>query len=159
MTPSRSLWPSVPRWAQGQGPLFPLDCSPEVMVLFCSWAHILWSSFLRRGQPRESSSSTTDTHSTTRLTTLTCCGASLSPATPSSPGDLSPVLWQPQECLLLALSPSPHLLPTGKQTSFSFSPSSSADPKGHFETPIWIERVVILGAGKPAAVVLQTEGE
>lgn len=45
---------------------------------------------------------------------------------------------------------------------FSFSGntlvSSSADPKGHFETPIWIERVVILGAGKPAAVVLQTEG-
>ncbi|XP_054997010.1 neutral alpha-glucosidase AB isoform X1 [Sorex araneus] len=36
--------------------------------------------------------------------------------------------------------------------------SSSADPQGHFETPIWIERVVIIGAGKPAAVVLQTEG-
>ncbi|KAK1335452.1 hypothetical protein QTO34_003238 [Cnephaeus nilssonii] len=45
---------------------------------------------------------------------------------------------------------------------FSFSGnalvSSSADPKGHFETPIWIERVVIMGAGKPAAVVLQTKG-
>ncbi|KAF3822164.1 hypothetical protein GH733_007538 [Mirounga leonina] len=45
---------------------------------------------------------------------------------------------------------------------FSFSGnslvSSSADPKGHFETPIWIERVVIIGAGKPAAVVLQTKG-
>uniref|UniRef100_A0A2K5HFR9 Glycoside hydrolase family 31 N-terminal domain-containing protein n=1 Tax=Colobus angolensis palliatus TaxID=336983 RepID=A0A2K5HFR9_COLAP len=36
--------------------------------------------------------------------------------------------------------------------------SSSADPEGHFETPIWIERVVIIGAGKPAAVVLQTKG-
>ncbi|XP_058518880.1 neutral alpha-glucosidase AB isoform X3 [Ochotona princeps] len=36
--------------------------------------------------------------------------------------------------------------------------SSSADSKGHFETPIWIERVVIMGAGKPAAVVLQTKG-
>uniref|UniRef100_A0A452SSG2 Glucosidase II alpha subunit n=1 Tax=Ursus americanus TaxID=9643 RepID=A0A452SSG2_URSAM len=45
---------------------------------------------------------------------------------------------------------------------FSFSGnslvSSSADPKGHFETPIWIERVVIIGAGKPASVVLQTKG-
>lgn len=45
---------------------------------------------------------------------------------------------------------------------FSFSGStlvsSSADPKGHLETPIWIERVVIMGAGKPAAVVLQTKG-
>ncbi|KAF4009802.1 hypothetical protein G4228_000847 [Cervus hanglu yarkandensis] len=45
---------------------------------------------------------------------------------------------------------------------FSFSGntlvSSSADPKGHFETPIWIERVVIIGAGKPATVVLQTKG-
>uniref|UniRef100_A0A2R9CR06 Neutral alpha-glucosidase AB n=1 Tax=Pan paniscus TaxID=9597 RepID=A0A2R9CR06_PANPA len=45
---------------------------------------------------------------------------------------------------------------------FSFSGntlvSSSADPEGHFETPIWIERVVIIGAGKPAAVVLQTKG-
>ncbi|XP_075857935.1 neutral alpha-glucosidase AB isoform X1 [Microcebus murinus] len=45
---------------------------------------------------------------------------------------------------------------------FSFSGntlvSSSADPKGYFETPIWIERVVIIGAGKPAAVVLQTKG-
>uniref|UniRef100_F7FGD1 Neutral alpha-glucosidase AB n=1 Tax=Macaca mulatta TaxID=9544 RepID=F7FGD1_MACMU len=36
--------------------------------------------------------------------------------------------------------------------------SSSADPEGHFETPIWIERVVIIGAGKPAAAVLQTKG-
>ncbi|XP_001362291.1 neutral alpha-glucosidase AB isoform X2 [Monodelphis domestica] len=36
--------------------------------------------------------------------------------------------------------------------------SSSADPRGHFETPIWIERVVILGAGKPASVLLETEG-
>ncbi|XP_066107837.1 neutral alpha-glucosidase AB isoform X2 [Saccopteryx bilineata] len=45
---------------------------------------------------------------------------------------------------------------------FSFSGntlvSSSADPKGHFETPVWIERVVIIGTGKPAAVVLQTKG-
>ncbi|XP_058161281.1 neutral alpha-glucosidase AB isoform X2 [Dasypus novemcinctus] len=45
---------------------------------------------------------------------------------------------------------------------FSFSGntlvSSSADPQGHFETPAWIERVVIIGAGKPAAVVLQAEG-
>ncbi|XP_035118879.1 neutral alpha-glucosidase AB isoform X5 [Callithrix jacchus] len=45
---------------------------------------------------------------------------------------------------------------------FSFSGntlvSSSADPEGHFETPIWIERVVIIGAGKPAAVVLQSKG-
>ncbi|XP_008060643.1 neutral alpha-glucosidase AB isoform X2 [Carlito syrichta] len=45
---------------------------------------------------------------------------------------------------------------------FSFSGntlvSSSADPKGHFETPVWIERVVIIGAGKPATVVLQTKG-
>lgn len=39
-----------------------------------------------------------------------------------------------------------------------FASSSSADPKGHFETPIWIERVVIIGAGKPATVVLQTKG-
>ncbi|KAH0508155.1 Neutral alpha-glucosidase AB [Microtus ochrogaster] len=45
---------------------------------------------------------------------------------------------------------------------FSFSGntlvSSSADPKGHLETPVWIERVVIMGAGKPAAVVLQAKG-
>ncbi|MBZ3887883.1 Neutral alpha-glucosidase AB, partial [Sciurus carolinensis] len=45
---------------------------------------------------------------------------------------------------------------------FSFSGntlvSSSADPKSHFETPVWVERVVIMGAGKPAAVVLQTKG-
>lgn len=45
---------------------------------------------------------------------------------------------------------------------FSFSGntlvSSSADPKGHLETPVWIERVVIVGAGRPAAVVLQTKG-
>ncbi|XP_053224260.1 neutral alpha-glucosidase AB isoform X1 [Podarcis raffonei] len=42
---------------------------------------------------------------------------------------------------------------------FSFSgntlTASSADPKGSFETPAWIERVVILGAGKPAAVFLK----
>lgn len=36
--------------------------------------------------------------------------------------------------------------------------SSSADPQGYFETSIWIERVVILGAGKPASVLLQAEG-
>ncbi|XP_074128536.1 neutral alpha-glucosidase AB isoform X2 [Sminthopsis crassicaudata] len=36
--------------------------------------------------------------------------------------------------------------------------SSSADPRGHWETPIWIERVVILGAGKPASVLLRSEG-
>uniref|UniRef100_A0A6I8N9D2 Neutral alpha-glucosidase AB n=2 Tax=Ornithorhynchus anatinus TaxID=9258 RepID=A0A6I8N9D2_ORNAN len=36
--------------------------------------------------------------------------------------------------------------------------SSSADPRGHFETPVWIERVVILGAGKPASVLLRTQG-
>nr|XP_060614241.1 neutral alpha-glucosidase AB isoform X1 [Anolis sagrei ordinatus] len=36
--------------------------------------------------------------------------------------------------------------------------ASSADPKGHFETPAWIERVVILGAGKPAAVFLKEDG-
>ncbi|XP_045153187.1 neutral alpha-glucosidase AB isoform X1 [Echinops telfairi] len=45
---------------------------------------------------------------------------------------------------------------------FSFSGntlvSSSADSQGHFETPVWIERVVIIGAGKPAAVVLHTKG-
>lgn len=44
------------------------------------------------------------------------------------------------------------------QLAFAFVASSSADPKGHLETPIWIERVVIMGAGKPAAVVLQTKG-
>uniref|UniRef100_A0A8D0L6C6 Neutral alpha-glucosidase AB n=1 Tax=Sphenodon punctatus TaxID=8508 RepID=A0A8D0L6C6_SPHPU len=42
---------------------------------------------------------------------------------------------------------------------FSFSgntlTASSADPKGSFESPAWIERVVILGAGKPAAVFLK----
>uniref|UniRef100_A0A5F9CWY6 Glycosyl hydrolase family 31 C-terminal domain-containing protein n=1 Tax=Oryctolagus cuniculus TaxID=9986 RepID=A0A5F9CWY6_RABIT len=46
---------------------------------------------------------------------------------------------------------------------FSFSGntlvSSSADSKGHFETPIWVGHVVVLGAGKPAAVVLQTKGD
>ncbi|XP_067170946.1 neutral alpha-glucosidase AB isoform X2 [Apteryx mantelli] len=31
----------------------------------------------------------------------------------------------------------------------------AADPSGAFDTPAWLERVVILGAGKPAAVVLQ----
>ncbi|KAM5247381.1 neutral alpha-glucosidase AB isoform 2-T2 [Ctenodactylus gundi] len=45
---------------------------------------------------------------------------------------------------------------------FSFSGntlvSSSADSRSHFETPVWIERVVIIGAGKPAAVVLQMPG-
>uniref|UniRef100_H9GE36 Glucosidase II alpha subunit n=1 Tax=Anolis carolinensis TaxID=28377 RepID=H9GE36_ANOCA len=35
--------------------------------------------------------------------------------------------------------------------------ASSADPKGSFETPAWIERVVILGAGKPAAVFLKED--
>ncbi|XP_064359268.1 neutral alpha-glucosidase AB isoform X2 [Dromaius novaehollandiae] len=33
--------------------------------------------------------------------------------------------------------------------------ASSADPSGAFDTPAWLERVVILGAGKPAAVVLR----
>ncbi|XP_074424085.1 neutral alpha-glucosidase AB isoform X1 [Larus michahellis] len=33
--------------------------------------------------------------------------------------------------------------------------ASSADPKGSFDTPAWLERVVILGAGKPAAVILR----
>ncbi|XP_013005977.1 neutral alpha-glucosidase AB isoform X3 [Cavia porcellus] len=45
---------------------------------------------------------------------------------------------------------------------FSFSQntlvSSSADLRGHFETPVWIERVVIMGAEKPATVVLQVPG-
>ncbi|XP_042296169.1 neutral alpha-glucosidase AB isoform X2 [Sceloporus undulatus] len=36
--------------------------------------------------------------------------------------------------------------------------ASSADPNGIFETPAWIERVVILGAGKPAAVFLKEDG-
>ncbi|ETE61989.1 Neutral alpha-glucosidase AB, partial [Ophiophagus hannah] len=36
--------------------------------------------------------------------------------------------------------------------------ASSADPKGSFETPAWIERVVILGAGKPGAVFLKQHG-
>ncbi|XP_074991306.1 neutral alpha-glucosidase AB isoform X3 [Calonectris borealis] len=33
--------------------------------------------------------------------------------------------------------------------------ASSADPRGSFDTPAWLERVVILGTGKPAAVVLR----
>lgn len=33
--------------------------------------------------------------------------------------------------------------------------SSSADPRGAFETPSWLERVVILGAGKPKEVLLR----
>ncbi|KAM9510767.1 neutral alpha-glucosidase AB isoform 1-T1 [Guaruba guarouba] len=33
--------------------------------------------------------------------------------------------------------------------------ASSADPRGSFDTPVWLERVVILGAGKPGAVVLR----
>ncbi|XP_072737067.1 neutral alpha-glucosidase AB isoform X1 [Ciconia boyciana] len=33
--------------------------------------------------------------------------------------------------------------------------ASSADPRGSFDTPAWLERVVILGAGKPAAVILR----
>ncbi|XP_063002384.1 neutral alpha-glucosidase AB isoform X1 [Elgaria multicarinata webbii] len=36
--------------------------------------------------------------------------------------------------------------------------ASSVDSKGSFETPAWIERVVILGAGKPAAVFLKQDG-
>ncbi|XP_063173093.1 neutral alpha-glucosidase AB isoform X1 [Candoia aspera] len=36
--------------------------------------------------------------------------------------------------------------------------ASTADPKGSFETLAWIERVVILGAGKPAAVFLKQDG-
>uniref|UniRef100_A0A8B9MTC4 Neutral alpha-glucosidase AB n=1 Tax=Accipiter nisus TaxID=211598 RepID=A0A8B9MTC4_9AVES len=32
--------------------------------------------------------------------------------------------------------------------------ASSADPRGSFDTPAWLERVVILGTGKPAAVIL-----
>ncbi|XP_059574387.1 neutral alpha-glucosidase AB isoform X1 [Alligator mississippiensis] len=37
--------------------------------------------------------------------------------------------------------------------------ASSADPRGTFETPAWLERVVILGTGKPAAVYLhQADG-
>ncbi|XP_065520844.1 neutral alpha-glucosidase AB isoform X1 [Lathamus discolor] len=34
--------------------------------------------------------------------------------------------------------------------------ASAADPRGSFDTPVWLERVVILGAGKPGAVILQT---
>uniref|UniRef100_A0ABM5F4K0 Neutral alpha-glucosidase AB isoform X1 n=1 Tax=Pogona vitticeps TaxID=103695 RepID=A0ABM5F4K0_9SAUR len=45
---------------------------------------------------------------------------------------------------------------------FSFSGntliSSTADTNGTFETPAWLERVVILGAGKPAAIFLNQEG-
>ncbi|XP_074861552.1 neutral alpha-glucosidase AB isoform X2 [Carettochelys insculpta] len=45
---------------------------------------------------------------------------------------------------------------------FSFASNTltarSADPKGVFESPAWIERVVILGAGKPAAVLLRQPG-
>ncbi|XP_039402615.1 neutral alpha-glucosidase AB isoform X3 [Mauremys reevesii] len=45
---------------------------------------------------------------------------------------------------------------------FSFASNSltarSADSKGIFESPAWIERVVILGAGKPAAVFLRQPG-
>ncbi|XP_033927555.1 neutral alpha-glucosidase AB isoform X2 [Melopsittacus undulatus] len=33
--------------------------------------------------------------------------------------------------------------------------ASSADPKGSYDTPVWLERVVILGAEKPDAVILQ----
>ncbi|KAM9251658.1 neutral alpha-glucosidase AB [Cariama cristata] len=33
--------------------------------------------------------------------------------------------------------------------------ASSADPRGSFNTSVWLERVVILGAGKPAAVILR----
>ncbi|XP_069665549.1 neutral alpha-glucosidase AB isoform X1 [Haliaeetus albicilla] len=33
--------------------------------------------------------------------------------------------------------------------------ASSADPRGSFDTPAWLERVVILGTGKPATVVLR----
>ncbi|XP_049691589.1 neutral alpha-glucosidase AB isoform X1 [Accipiter gentilis] len=32
--------------------------------------------------------------------------------------------------------------------------ASSADPRGSFDTPAWLERVVILGTGKPATVIL-----
>uniref|UniRef100_A0A2K5BXC6 Neutral alpha-glucosidase AB n=1 Tax=Aotus nancymaae TaxID=37293 RepID=A0A2K5BXC6_AOTNA len=56
---------------------------------------------------------------------------------------------------LLWVSSFRHFFP---RWAFAFVISSSADPEGHFETPIWIERVVIIGAGKPAAVVLQTKG-
>uniref|UniRef100_A0A674JDG3 Glucosidase II alpha subunit n=1 Tax=Terrapene triunguis TaxID=2587831 RepID=A0A674JDG3_9SAUR len=45
---------------------------------------------------------------------------------------------------------------------FSFASNTltarSADSKGVFESPAWIERVVILGAGKPAAVFLRQPG-
>uniref|UniRef100_A0A8C3SWR3 Glucosidase II alpha subunit n=2 Tax=Chelydra serpentina TaxID=8475 RepID=A0A8C3SWR3_CHESE len=45
---------------------------------------------------------------------------------------------------------------------FSFASNTltarSADSKGIFESPAWIERVVILGAGKPAAVFLRQPG-
>ncbi|XP_075795407.1 neutral alpha-glucosidase AB isoform X3 [Pelodiscus sinensis] len=45
---------------------------------------------------------------------------------------------------------------------FSFASNTltarSADSKGIFESPAWIERVVILGAGKPAAVFLRQSG-
>ncbi|XP_064293516.1 neutral alpha-glucosidase AB isoform X2 [Phalacrocorax carbo] len=34
--------------------------------------------------------------------------------------------------------------------------ASSADPRGSFDTPAWLERVVILGTGKPAAVILRS---
>ncbi|XP_029470724.1 neutral alpha-glucosidase AB isoform X2 [Rhinatrema bivittatum] len=37
--------------------------------------------------------------------------------------------------------------------------SSSVDPRGSFETLAWIERVVILGAGKPTSVSLKAGGE
>ncbi|XP_069501286.1 neutral alpha-glucosidase AB isoform X2 [Ambystoma mexicanum] len=30
--------------------------------------------------------------------------------------------------------------------------SSSADPRGHFDTPAWVERVIILGSAKPTSV-------
>lgn len=114
----------------------------------------------------------TGTRSTTRLGTSSCCVDSHSLATPLSPGSEVPSALAasgaagPRGCSQLT---GPFSC-SGPPPSFysdvflpdvysHLAPSSSADPKGHFETPIWIERVVIMGAGKPAAVVLQTKGE
>lgn len=82
------------------------------------------------------------------------CKALMAPLSPCSlGGGCSQRAW------LCCLLPSPCCQPPLTPYCVFLPPCSSADPRGTFETPAWLERVVILGTGKPAAVYLHQAGE
>lgn len=102
----------------------------------------------------------TDTHLTIRLAMSSCCVSFHFLATHLSLGNGVSSAWALVSSAQIYCASDFALdnLLTISPMAIAFVASSSADPKGHLETPIWIERVVIMGAGKPAAVVLQTKG-